>query len=71
MTRRNAGDYVKRWGAALIRGAATNAEFSAHLFYFFYSSTWFLTFLTILGATQVLRNTMGVGVVSAFPEKSL
>ena len=27
MMRRNAGDYVKRWGAALIRGAATNAEF--------------------------------------------
>ena len=25
---RNAGDYVKRWGAALIRGAATNAEFT-------------------------------------------
>ena len=28
MMRRNAGDYVKRWGAALIRGAATNAEFT-------------------------------------------
>ena len=25
---RNAGDYVKRSGAALIRGAATNAEFT-------------------------------------------
>ena len=25
--RRNAGDYVKSWGAALIRGAATNPEF--------------------------------------------
>ena len=26
--RRNAGDYVKSWGAALIRGAATNPEFT-------------------------------------------
>ena len=25
---RNAGDYVKSWGAALIRGAATNPEFT-------------------------------------------
>ena len=31
MMRRNAGDYVKRWGAALIRGAATNAEFTVVL----------------------------------------
>ena len=28
MMRRNAGDYVKSWGAATIRGAATNAEFT-------------------------------------------
>ena len=28
MMRRNAGHYVKRWAAALIRGAATNAEFT-------------------------------------------
>ena len=26
--RRNAGDYVKSWGAALIRGAASNPEFT-------------------------------------------
>ena len=26
--RRNAGDYVKSWGAASIRGAATNPEFT-------------------------------------------
>ena len=25
---RNAGDYVKSWGAALIRGAASNPEFT-------------------------------------------
>ena len=30
---RNAGDYVKRWGAALIRGAATNAEFTVGAFW--------------------------------------
>ena len=34
MMRRNAGDYVKRWGAALIRGAATNAEFTVCLYKF-------------------------------------
>ena len=28
MMRRNSGDYVKSWGAASIRGAATNAEFT-------------------------------------------
>ena len=28
MMRRNSGDYVKSWGAATIRGAATNAEFT-------------------------------------------
>ena len=26
--RRNGGDYIKCWGAALIRGAATNPEFT-------------------------------------------
>ena len=31
---RNTGDYVKSWGAALIRGAATNAEFTVHLYLF-------------------------------------
>ena len=29
---RNAGDYVKSWGAALIRGAATNPEFTVITF---------------------------------------
>ena len=28
MMPRNAGDYVKSWGAALIRGAASNPEFT-------------------------------------------
>ena len=28
---RNAGDYVKSWGAALIRGAASNPEFTVHI----------------------------------------
>ena len=28
---RNAGDYVKSWGAALIRGAATNPEFTVYI----------------------------------------
>ena len=28
MMRRNSRDYVKSWGAATIRGAATNAEFT-------------------------------------------
>ena len=28
--RRNAGDYVKSWGAALIRGAASNPEFTVY-----------------------------------------
>ena len=29
---RNAGDYVKSWGAALIRGAASNPEFTVVFF---------------------------------------
>ena len=33
--RRNAGDYVKSWGAALIRGAASNPEFTVVLYVFF------------------------------------
>ena len=28
---RNAGDYVKSWGAALIRGAASNPEFTVFI----------------------------------------
>ena len=30
---RNAGDYVKSWGAALIRGAASNPEFTVVIWF--------------------------------------
>ena len=41
--RRNAGDYVKSWGAALIRGAASNPEFTVHVPY------------TLVGAIAILK----------------
>ena len=34
--RRNAGDYVKSWGAALIRGAATNPEYTVPVYMLFF-----------------------------------
>ena len=47
---RNAGDYVKTWGAALIRGAASNPEFTVGHFAIFskYRDTYRI-------ATQVSR----------------